>query len=124
MQHSDVTFSELQTKRVVDADGARVGAISDARFDEEGSTWFVLGGGFVQRMLKKLHMRPSIDLLVPAEWIESVGSDEIVLKRSLFQLESTCQECWEREKHRLIEEATAPHSDRHSVLRLTDPRII
>ena len=61
-------------------------------------------------MLKKLHMRPSIDLLVRAEWIESVGSDEIVLKRSLFQLESTCQECWEREKHRLVEEATKRNS--------------
>lgn len=37
MQHSDVTFRELQTKRVVDADGARVGAIIDSRFDEEGA---------------------------------------------------------------------------------------
>ncbi|MDH3261298.1 MAG: PRC-barrel domain-containing protein [Acidimicrobiia bacterium] len=124
MQHSDISFSELQTKRVVDADGVRVGAIIDVRFDEEGSTWFVLGGGFVQQTLQKLHIRPNIDLLVPAEWIASIGSDEIVLRRSLFQLESTCQECWEREKDRLVAEAAPSHRDQQSVLRLTDPRII
>lgn len=121
MQHSDISFSELQTKRVIDADGVRIGTIIDVRFDEEGSTWFVLGGGFVQQTLQKLHIRPNIDLCVPAEWIERVGPDEISLKRSVFQLESTCQECWEREKERLVAEATAPHRDRNSVLNLTDP---
>jgi sporulation protein YlmC with PRC-barrel domain len=121
VQPSDISFSELQTKRVIDADGVRIGTIIDVRFDEEGFTWFVLGGGFAQQTLQKLHIRPNIDLLVPAEWIDSVGSDEIVLKRSVFQLESTCQECWEREKDRLAAEATANHRDRNSVLHLTDP---
>jgi sporulation protein YlmC with PRC-barrel domain len=73
VQHSDISFGELQKKRVVDADGVRFGTIIDVRFDEEGSCWFVLGGGFVQQTLQKLHIRPNIDLLVPAEWIESVG---------------------------------------------------
>jgi sporulation protein YlmC with PRC-barrel domain len=124
VEYTDVSFSELQAKRVIDADGVRAGTIIDVRFDEEGSTWFVLGGGFVQQMLQKLHIRPKLDLLVPAEWIDRVGSDEIVLKRSVFQLESTCQECWEREKDRVVAEAAATDRDRYSVLRLIEPRIL
>ena len=121
VQPSDISFSELQTKRVVDGDGVHVGTLVDVRFDEGGSTWFVLGGGFVQQTLKKLHIRPNIDLLVPAEWIDSIESEEIVLKRSVFQLESTCQECWEMEKDRLVTEATATDRGRKSVLHLFDP---
>lgn len=121
VQLSDINFSELKAKKVIDTDGVRIGSFIDVRFDEEGATWFVLGGGFVQETLEKLHIRPNIDLLVPAEWIDTVGSDEIVLKQSVFQLESTCEECWTREKDRLVLEATATHRDRNSVLRLTDP---
>lgn len=121
MQLSDISFNELKAKRVIDADGVRVGSFIDVRFDEAGSTWLVLGGGFVQETLEKLHIRPNIDLLVPADWIDTVGSDEIVLKRSVVQLESTCQECWEREKDRLVAEATADRRHRSSVLHLTDP---
>ena len=121
MQPSDISFSELRTKTVIDAAGRWIGTIVDVRFDKEGSTWFVLGGGFVQQTLEKLHIRPNIDLLVPAEWIDNVGSEEIALKRTVVQLESTCQECWERDKDRLVAEASVTHQDRNSVLHLTDP---
>jgi sporulation protein YlmC with PRC-barrel domain len=119
MEFSDIALSELETKKVFDADGVRAGKITDVRFDEDGSTWFVLGGGFVKHTLEKLHIRPKIDLLVPAEWIASVGEDEIVLTQSVFQLESTCEECWVREKDRLIAEATS--HDRSPALRLLPP---
>lgn len=123
MEFSDITLSELETKKVTDADGVRAGKITDVRFDKDGSTWFVLGGGFVKQTLEKLHIRPKIDLLVPAAWIARVEDDEIVLTQSVFQLESTCEECWVREKDRLVAEATAS-DDRAPVLRLTPPPIL
>jgi hypothetical protein len=124
VQHSDVSFRDLQTRKVVDTDGIRVGTITDVRFDERGGTWFVLGGGVVEQIFQKLHIRPRIDLLFSPEWIESIGPDEIVLARSAFQLESTCQECWEREKDHLVAAATADHPDRYASLRLTYPGLI
>ena len=123
MEFSDITLSELETKKVTDADGVRAGKITDVRFDKDGSTWFVRGGGFVKQTLEKLHIRPKIDLLVPADWIARVEDDEIVLTQSVFQLESTCEECWVREKGRLVAEATAS-DDRAQVLRLTPPPIL
>lgn len=122
MQYSDITLSELAKKKVIDTDGVRVGKIKDVRFDEKGSTWFVLGGGFVEELLEKIHVRHRMDLLVPDDWIESVGEHEVVLTRSAFQLESTCEECWVREKERLIARATDPHD--HQSLRLVDPHIV
>ena len=92
MQYSDITLSELEKKKVIDTDGVRVGKIKDVRFDEKGATWFVLGGGFVEELLERIHVRHRMDLLVPADWVRSVGEHEIVLTRSAFQLESTCEE--------------------------------
>ena len=122
MQYSDITLSELAKKKVIDTDGVRVGKIKDVRFDEKGSTWFVLGGGFVDGLLEKIHVRHRMDLLVPADWIDGVGEHEIVLTRSAFQLESTCEECWVREKERLVAKATDPGD--HHLLRLNDPYIV
>jgi sporulation protein YlmC with PRC-barrel domain len=122
MQYSDITLSELSKKRVIDTDGVRVGKIKDVRFDEKGSTWFVLSGGFVEAVLERIHVRHKMDLLVPADWIGSVGEHEIVLTQSAFQLESTCEECWVREKERLIANATDPHD--HQSLRLVGPPIV
>ena len=124
VQYTEVSLSELETKKVIDADGVKVGKIKDARFDEHGSTWFVLGGGFVDETLKKLHIRPEMDLLVPADWIESVGDHEIVLTRYVFQLESTCEEVWEKEKERLVAAATPSPDDRTASLRLKDPWVV
>lgn len=123
MEFSDISLSELEAKKVIDADGVRAGRITDVRFDEDGSTWFVLGGGFVKHTLEKLHIRPKIDLLVPAEWIARVEEHEIVLTQSVFQLESTCEECWIREKDRLATEATSAH-DGAPALRLTPPPVL
>lgn len=122
MQYSDITLSEMAKKKVIDTDGVRVGKIKDVRFDENGSTWFVLGGGFAEQLLEKIHVRHKMDLLVPADWIGSVGEDEIVLTQSAFQLESTCEDCWVREKERLIASATDPVD--HRSLRLGGPPIV
>ncbi len=122
MQYSDITLSEMAKKKVIDTDGVRVGKIKDVRFDENGSTWFVLGGGFAEELLEKIHVRHKMDLLVPADWIGGVGEHEIVLTQSAFQLESTCEDCWVREKERLIANATDPGD--HRSLRLGGPPIV
>ena len=117
---ANVRLSELQRKRVIDSAGTRIGHVNDIWLEQDGSFSLIVGGGFIQETLQRLHVRPEIDLLVPPEWIESVGADEIIRRWTRFQLESTCQECWDREKERLFS-GLAAEPDRQEALRLTVP---
>ena len=121
MAQFNIKLSELQKRRVVDADGVRVGQVVDVWLEEDSSIWLVVGGGFLEETLERLHIRPDMDLLVPSQWITEMG-DEIRLKVSKFQLQATCEENWIREKERLVRENIAP--DQHGALRLTDVRIL
>jgi sporulation protein YlmC with PRC-barrel domain len=118
MQVLNTSFSELKKKKVRDADGFAIGNVIDIDFDENGKEWFVLGGGFVEETLEMLHIRTDIDLLVPMDWIETIGDDEIVLKLSRFQLTSTCDEHWQREREELVRAATRSAFDEIDALRL------
>ena len=121
MAQFNIKLSELQKHRVVDADGVRVGQVTDVWLDEDSSIWLVVGGGFLEETLERLHIRPDMDLLVPSMWIEEMD-DEIRLKVSKFQLQSTCEEAWHKEKERLVRAQGAP--DQNDALRLMDPRIV
>ncbi len=118
-------FSELTKARVIDSDGFRVGHVIDIWLDEGGTTWLVLGGGFIEETLERLHLRPDIDLLCPAGWIESIGGGEIRLRWTRFQLESTCEECHVEQKRRLVTASSPTEAGRRDrVLRLMPPRMI
>jgi sporulation protein YlmC with PRC-barrel domain len=114
------SFSELKKKKVLDADGFAVGNVIDINFDENGEEWFVLGGGFVEETLEMLHIRPDVDLLVPVDWIETIGDDEIVLKLTRFQLTSTCDEHWQLQREEYVRAATRSAFDEIEALRLRE----
>lgn len=118
----NVKLSELLRRPVQDSDGIRVGYVEDLWLEDDGTVWLVVGGNLVQETLAKLHIRPDIDLLVPSDAVKEVTDDEITIKWSRFELESTCEECWVREKERLVE-AAAPHPDAPLGLHLISPRI-
>lgn len=115
-------LSELRHRSVVDTDGVKVGKVADVWLDDDGSVWLVVGGGFIEETLEKLHIRPNIDPLVPMDWVERIEGDGIVLTVSSLELESTCQECWVREKEHLQAVATT-HPNPDAVLRLGYPRV-
>lgn len=101
-------LGELLRRPVTDSDGIRVGYVEDVWLEDDGTVWLVVGGNVIEELLAKLHVRPDIDLLVPSNAIEHVDDREITLKWTAMQLESTCQECWEREKERLVRAAINP----------------
>lgn len=102
----NVKLSELLRRPVTDADGVRVGIVQDVWL-EDRDVWLVVGGNYVKELLARLRIRSDIELLVPQDAIEKV-SDEITLKWTKFQLESTCEDCWNREKERLVRASANP----------------
>jgi len=114
--HFKVKLSELQRRAVTDVDGVRVGYVEDVWLEDDGTVWLVVGGNFIEELLVKLHIRPDIDLLVPSDAIEKITDREIALKWTTFQLEATCEDCWTREKERLVRASAQP--DRYTGLHL------
>ena len=112
----NVKLGELLRRPVTDSDGIRVGYVEDVWLENDGEIWLVVGGNVIEELLAKLHIRDDIDLLVPTEAIEQVTDKEILLKWTKFQLESTCEDCWEKEKERLIRASANP--DHYTGLRL------
>jgi sporulation protein YlmC with PRC-barrel domain len=114
---ADFTFSKLSDIKVTDSDGYKVGFIIDIWFDEDNMMWLLLGGGFFEELLERLKVQPDIDLLVPPYFIEDISKDEIKLSISKFQLESTCEDEYNKLKRQHT--GAAPQEDaRYAQLRL------
>jgi len=98
---TDLKFSQLGKLDVVDADGLRVGNVIDIWFDKKSQMWLVLGGGFFEELLEKIKATPDIDLLIPEEDIKSVDTKTITLNKTKFELESTCEDEYAKQKKNL-----------------------
>ena len=98
---TDLNFSQLGKLDVVDSDGLRVGNVIDLWFDKKSQMWLVLGGGFFEELLEKIKATPDIDLLIPEEDIKSVDTKAITLNKTKFELESTCEDEYEKQKKNL-----------------------
>ena len=117
LDEADFTFSKLSDIKVVDSDGMRVGFVIDIWFDKESVMWLVLGGGFFEEFLERIKAQPDIDLLVPPHFIEEINKNEIRLRLSKFQLESTCEDEYKKLQRQL--EGAKPHDDsKYAQLRL------
>ncbi|MHA1134964.1 MAG: PRC-barrel domain-containing protein [Candidatus Thorarchaeota archaeon] len=98
---TDLKFSQLGKLDVLDADGLKVGNVIDLWFDKKSQMWLVLGGGFFEELLEKIRAQPDIDLLIPEEDIKNVDRHAITLNKTKFELESTCEDEYEKQKKNL-----------------------
>lgn len=108
---TDLKFSQLGKLKIVDSDGIKIGNVIDLWFDTDSQMWLVLGGGFFEETLEKLRVSPDIDLLVPEEYIKKIDTDSITLHKTKFQLESTCEDEWEKEKKKMSEKLSEEASE-------------
>jgi sporulation protein YlmC with PRC-barrel domain len=114
---TDIRFSQLSKMKVIDADEFKLGNIIDLWFDKASHLWLVLGGGFFEELLERIHAAPDIDLLIPQDDIELITKDTIKLTKSRFQLESTCESEYDKFKREL--QGKSPQDDaRYSQIRL------
>ncbi len=103
---SDILYSDISKMKVVDADGIKIGSVIDLWFDKTSHLWLILGGSFFEELLEKLHAVPDIDLLVPQDDIDSIDKNVIKLKKTKFQLESTCESEYEKLKREITNKGT------------------
>ncbi len=114
---NDITFSALSDIKIVDSDDFKIGFVIDVWLDNDGVMRLVLGGGFFEELLERLHVQPDIDLLIPPHFIETLNSDEIKLNVSKFNFESTTKDEHKKLKKKLEGEAP-PDDARYSQLKL------
>lgn len=117
LHDNDMTLSKLSRLPIVDSDGFKIGRITDVWFDNEDKIWLVIGGGFVEEILEKLKAQPDIDPIVPEEHIKNISEKEICLKWTKYQLESTAEEEFDKQK-RELSSRQEPKDSHYEYLRL------
>lgn len=99
---NDVRLSELSKAKVIDADDISIGNVIDIWWDTDGDIWLVVGGGFFEETMEKLKIIPDIDLLVHSRDLEEITEKQIKLKLTKFQLESNCENEFEKYKREVV----------------------
>ncbi len=118
IDEGDMRLSKFSKLPIKDTDGMKVGNVIDVWFDLNGEPWLVAGGGSVEEVLERIGVQPDIDLLIPMEFIDTISKDEVRLKYTKFQLESTCEDEYDKYKR----EASSQHEPgdyRYAALRFS-----
>ena len=76
----------------------------DVWFDDTGSVWFIVGGGFFEELLESLRLQPDIDILVPQDSIKSISPNEVKIKYTKDQLKTTAKMVYEKIQHEIMEQ--------------------
>jgi sporulation protein YlmC with PRC-barrel domain len=90
----EIRWSELSKKHIFDKDDVSVGKAIDIDFDLDGTASLIVGGGMIEETLERIGLKDDIDIIVPAEAIESIG-DKIKLKVSKDELKLKMDEALE-----------------------------
>lgn len=117
---NEMRLSTLSKRKIIDLDKNNIGNIIDVVFDEKGSPWFVVGGGFFEEFSERIGIRPDIDLLVPQTYVTNITDEAINIKYSKMQLSTTAEADWEEHKRELVKEPVRVGSS-HQFLWLSEP---
>ncbi len=117
---NEMRLSTLSKRKIIDLDNNNIGNIIDVVFDEKGSPWFVVGGGFFEEFSERIGIRPDIDLLVPQTYVTNITEEAINIKYSKMQLSTTAEADWEAHKRELTKEPVQVGSS-HQFLWLSEP---
>ena len=112
----DMRLSKFSKLPIIDSDGLKAGNVIDVWFDNSGEPWLVVGGALLEETMERLGVQPDIDLLVPMAFVENISEKEIKLKDTKFQLQSTCEEEFDKYK-REVASQYEPGDYRHASLK-------
>jgi sporulation protein YlmC with PRC-barrel domain len=103
-------WSELSKKHIIDKHEVTVGKAVDIDFDLDGTASLTVGGGMIEETLERIGLKDDIDIIVPAETIESIG-DKIKLKVSKDELKLKMDEALENSDFRAAKDRTKVSRD-------------
>lgn len=104
----EIRWSELSKKQIVDMDEVTVGKAIDIDFDIDGTASLTVGGGMIEETLEKIGLKDDIDIIVPAETIESIG-EQVKLKVSKDQLKLTMDKALQDPEVRAVKDSRDVH---------------
>jgi sporulation protein YlmC with PRC-barrel domain len=102
----EVRWSDLTKMEIYDQDDVKVGRAVDVDFDHDGTVSLIVGGGIVEESLESLGLKTDIDIIVPAQTIESMRNN-IKLKVSKEDLKLTMAEALENPEVKKAKELPA-----------------
>ncbi|MFW9910564.1 MAG: PRC-barrel domain-containing protein [Candidatus Thorarchaeota archaeon] len=117
----EIRWSELSKKHIIDKDNVAVGKAVDIDFDIDGTASLTVGGGLIEESLEKIGLKEDIDILVPAETIESIA-DDIRLKVSKDELQLTMDEALKNPEVLAIKDRRDVHRGMVKVRLFSEPR--
>jgi len=95
---------------IIDKHEVIVGKAVDIDFDLDGTASLTVGGGMIEETLERIGLKDDIDIIVPAETIESIG-DKIKLNVSKDELKLTIDEALEHPEVRAVKDRTQVSRD-------------
>ncbi|MFW9889222.1 MAG: PRC-barrel domain-containing protein [Candidatus Thorarchaeota archaeon] len=107
---AEIRWSELKDTYIVDKDEVRVGKAVDIDFDIDGKASLTVGGGVIEETLESIGFKTDVDIIVPAETIESMG-EEIKLRVSKDELQLTLDNALEESEKRKAKDDAKTHRD-------------
>jgi sporulation protein YlmC with PRC-barrel domain len=92
----EIRLSTLEDMDIFDIDSVKVGRAIDVDFDDDGTAMLTVGGGMIEETLESIGLKADVDIIVPAETIESIA-DKIMLNVSKADLKLTMDDALEKE---------------------------
>ena len=102
----EIRWSDLTKMEIYDQDDVKVGHAVDVDFDLDGSASLIVGGGLVEESLESIGLKTDVDIIVPAETIESMR-EKIKLKVSKEDLKLTMTKALENPEVKKAKELPA-----------------
>jgi sporulation protein YlmC with PRC-barrel domain len=110
----EIRWSDLTKMEIYDQDNMKVGHAVDVDFDIDGTASLIVGGGIIEESLESIGLKTDVDIIVPAETIESMR-DKIKLKVSKENLKLTMTEALESPEVKKAKELPA---DKRAAIRV------
>lgn len=84
-----LTYNNLRRKKVIDANGNKIGKIVNMVFLPCGEASFILGGPMLEELAEAMGLRTNWDLLLPVKYIEAITEETIKITAKQDTLEAT-----------------------------------
>lgn len=116
ISEEEIPLTVLEKFDIIDKEGVKVGNAIDVDFNDDGSAWLTVGGGFIEETLEGLGLKSDVDIIVPANAIDEI-IDVIRLGVSKDSLAKTLKSAVD-EQNEQIQQARREKEVQHQITKV------